>query len=130
MCIPFICISKREETKMPNPQFIEEKGLSLVEVKTAIDKIEKRDATLNYLSGKSKDYLDSFVTLSAAKKAELHKKLTALELTRLKEEHIAKITDFLPKTVNELKIVLLAYPLSLPKKDQDSIVAAVQEIAE
>lgn len=115
---------------MANPQFIEEKGLSLVEVKTALDKIEKRDTTLNYLSGKSKDYVDSFVTISAAKKGELHKKLTELQLTRLKEEHIAKITDFLPKTVNELKIVLLAYPLSLPKKDQDSIVAAVQEIAE
>ena len=115
---------------MPNPEFIEEKGLSLVDVKVAIDKIETRDTTLNYLSQQSKDYLDSFVTLSAAKKGELHKKLQGLELTRLKEEHISKITDFLPKTVNELKIVLLAYPLSLPKKDQDSIVAAVQEIAE
>lgn len=115
---------------MPNPQFIEEKGLSLVDVKTAIGKIEKRDTTLNYLSGKSKDYLDSFVTLSTAKKEELHKKLTELQLTRLKEEHISKITDFLPKTANELKIVLLAYPLSLPKKDQESIIAVVHETAE
>lgn len=112
---------------MPNPQFIEEEGLSLVDVKSALDKIEKRDTTLNYLSTKSKDYLHSFVILSSSKKEELHKKLLELQLTRLKEEHISKITDFLPKTVNELKIVLLAYPLSLPKKDQESIVAAVQE---
>ncbi len=113
---------------MPNPQFIAEKGISLVEVKAALDKIEKRDPTLNYLSTKSKGYLDSFATISAAKKEELHKKLSDLQLTRLKGEHLAKIADFLPKTVNELKIVLLAYPLSLPKKDQESIVAAVQEM--
>lgn len=114
---------------MPNPQFIEEKPLSLVEVKVAVDKVEKRDLTINYLSGKGKEYLENFVALSSAKKEELHKKLLGLQLTRLKEEHLAKITDFLPKTVNELKIVLLVYPLSLPKKDQESIVAAVQEVA-
>ncbi len=114
---------------MPNPQFIEEKSWSLSAVKTALEKIEKRDGTLNYLSGKAKDYLEGFASVSSAKKEELHKKLMSLQLARLKEEHINKIIDFLPKTANELKIVLLAYPLSLPKKDQESIVAAVQEVA-
>ena len=115
---------------MANPQFIEEKGLSLVDVKIALYKMEKRDTTLNYLSTKSKDYLESFVTLSASKQEELQKKLLDLQLTRLKEEHITKIVDFLPTTVNELKIVLLAYPLSMPKKDQESIVAVVQELVQ
>lgn len=113
---------------MPNPQFIEEKGISLVDVKSIVDKIEKRDTALNYLSTKSKEYVESFVTFSHLQKEELHAKLLGLQLTRLKEEHINKIIDFLPKSVNELKIVLLAYPLSLPKKDQESIVATVQEI--
>lgn len=113
---------------MPNPQFIEEKSLSLSDIKAALEKIEKRDGTLNYLSGKAKDYLDSFSGPSHSKKEELHKKLAGLQLARLKEEHINKIIDFLPKTVNELKIVLLAYPLSMPKKDQESIVAVVREV--
>lgn len=115
---------------MTNPQFIGEKSLSLAEVKAWLEKIEKRDGTLNYLSGKSKDYVDGFAVPSSAKKGELHKKLADLQLARLKEEHINKIIDFLPQTVNELKIVLLAYPLSLPKKDQESVVAAVQEVAD
>jgi len=61
------------------------------------------------------------------KKGELKKKLQDLKLTRLKEEHITKIIDFLPATANDLKIVLMAYPLSLPKKDQDGIVEVVKE---
>ena len=50
-----------------------------------------------------------------------------LNLTRLKEEHIAKIIDFLPKTLTELKVVLQAYPLTIPKKDQESTLAVVKD---
>jgi len=109
---------------MANPLFVEEKTLSLVEVKEAIGHIEQRDKEMNFLSNKAKEYLDAFVTLSASKQKDLHKKLVALDLTRLKGEHIA---NFLPTTVNDLKIVLQAYPLSLPKKDQEAIVGVVKE---
>ena len=113
---------------MANPQFVEEKPLSLVDVKSIIGKMEKRDTELNYSSNKTKEYLESFVTLSLSKKEELQKKLTELNLIRLKEEQIMKIIDFSPKTVEELKIVLQAYPLSMPKKDQEAIVKTVQEL--
>lgn len=112
---------------MANPIFIEEKTLSLVDVKDYVEAIEKRDTKLTFLSGKCKEYLDGFVTLTPAKKEELQKKLLHLNLTRLKEEHIAKIIDFLPKDTNELKVVLQAYPLSMPKKDQDAIVEVVKD---
>jgi len=112
---------------MANPQYIEQKSLSLVDVKIKLEKIEKRDKELNYLSNKAKEYLEIFVKLNLKQKKELEKKLSGLDLTRLKEEHIAKIIDFLPKTVDDLKIVLTAYPLSMPKKDQEAIVNAVKE---
>ena len=62
-----------------------------------------------------------------AKKAEeLREKLDGLGLTRLKHEHMMKIIDFLPKDIEELKTILQAYPLSLPKKDQEAIIGAVK----
>jgi len=111
---------------MVNPQFIEQKSVSLLEAKECIESIEKRDKELNYLSNKTKEYLDQFVILTKAKEVELKKKLQDLNLTRLKEEHISKICDFLPKTVDELKVVLQAYPLSMPKKDHEEIVKTVK----
>ena len=113
---------------MTNPQFIEEKSLSLVDAKVILDSIEARDTTLNFLSTRAKEYLNNFVTLTPAKKEELHKTLVDLKLTRLREEHFMKIIDFLPKSAEELRLVLQAYPLSLPKKDQDSIAAVVAEV--
>lgn len=112
---------------MAAPQFLEEKPLSLVDVKTAIENIEKRDTTLNFLANKTKEYLTAFVSLSEKRKEELHKKLLDLNLTRIKEEHICKIIDLLPKTADELKVIILSYHLSLSKKDQDAVIAAVKE---
>ena len=112
---------------MVSPQFIEEKPLSLVDVKVILDNVEKRDTELGFQSSKVKEYLENFVELSPSKKEELYKKLQGLNLTRIKEEHLMKIIDFMPKTLNDLKVVLQAYPLTMPKKDQESIVAAVVE---
>ena len=112
---------------MASPQFIEEKPASLVDVKSSLEAIEKRDGELNYLSNKIKEYLDAFITLTPDKKEELHQKLGELNLTRLKDEHICKFIDFLPKNLDELKTVLQSYPLSLSKKDQEAIVKVVKE---
>lgn len=114
---------------MPSPQFISETPLALAEVKAILHTVEKRDENLNFLSNKAKEYQVLFVTLSKEKKDELYSKLTALTLTRLKEEHYCKIIDFLPQNLEELKVILQSYPLSLSKKDQESIVAAVTEVA-
>ena|SRR3989344_8259961 len=112
---------------MVHPEFIEEHPVSLVDVKEFVNSMESRDTQLNFSSNKAKEYVESFVTLSPAQRKDLQAKLAELKLTRLKEEHFIKIIDFLPETLNDLKIVLQAYPLSMPKKDQESIVAVVKE---
>lgn len=113
---------------MPTPQFVSEKPLSLVEVQRELENIQKRDIELNYVSAKVHEYLSSFVAVTPEQREVLHKKLKSLDLIRLKEEHIAKIIDFLPKNVNELRAILQAYPLSLVKKDQESIIEAVKDV--
>ena len=112
---------------MVHPLVIEEKPVSLVEAKEILSDIEKRDKELNYLSNRTKEYLDAFVVLSKEKKDILKKKLQDLNLIRLKDEHMIKIIDFLPKTTSELKSILQAYPLSLAKNDQEEILRVVKE---
>ena len=113
---------------MPSPQLVMETPLALAEVKAILHAAEKRDGSLNFLSNKAKEQQEVFVTLSLEKKEEMYAKLTGLNLTRLKEEHFCKIIDFLPKNLEELKVILQSYPLSLSKKDQESIVAAMLEV--
>lgn len=113
---------------MPNPQFIEQKALSLVEVKTILNEIVSRDKELNSISNKTKDYLEHFVSIAPEQKEAVAKKLASLNITRLKDEQTAKIIDFMPSSLNELKAVLASYPnLSLSKKDQESLVEVIKE---
>ena len=108
-------------------QIIEEKPIPLGEVKDVLSNLKKSDKELNFLSNKTNEYLDAFISLSKEKKDNLKKSLHDLNLTRLKEEHIVKIIDFLPKNVSELKSVLQAYPLSMAKNDQEEILKVIKE---
>jgi len=113
---------------MANPQFVEERTVTISEAKTVLQEIEKRDKELTYRSNKTKEFFDNFVKDTAKDRdKELRTKLSTLDLTRLKDEHITSIINFLPTTINDLKVILQAYPLSMPKKDQESIVTVVKE---
>ncbi len=112
---------------MATPKFIESEPLCLTDVQAILQDAEQRDKELNYLSNKCKEFLMAFEPLPKEKCAALMKKLMGLQLTRLKQEHVCKIVDFLPITTNDLKIALQAYPLSMPKKDMDAIVEVVKE---
>ncbi|HIH10569.1 TPA: hypothetical protein HA241_00080 [Candidatus Woesearchaeota archaeon] len=113
---------------MVSPKFIEQKPVPLSDVHEIIKHIEKRDQQLGHTTTKVKEYVDLFTPLSSEKKEQLLKKLAGLDVTRLKEEHITKILDFLPQTPNDVKIIFQGYNVSLAKKDQESIAATVKEI--
>ncbi len=114
---------------MVNPEIIEETPLCLIDVKAAMDAIEKRDTDLGLLSQKTKEYLEAFVERSPKDAKDLRKGIDSLEITRLKEEHICKIIDFLPINVEDLRIVLQGYNITLPKKEMEAIVAEVKKVA-
>ena len=113
---------------MANPEIISEQELTLVDAKTAVAAIEKRDEELGFLSQKAKEYLGTFVKISAKDKEALMEGLKGLSLTRLKHEHLVKIIDFLPANDEELKVILQAYPLTLPKKDKEAILTEVAKV--
>ena len=47
--------------------------------------------------------------------------ISKLAINRLKDEHICKVVDLLPKTPNELKLVLQGYGLSLTNEASNKI---------
>ena len=115
---------------MVKPEIISEKPITITELKQEIDKIQKRDKELNFRVGKTEEYLSHFITLSKANEDELIKKLEKLNVPRLKDIHITKIVDILPKTVDELKIILQGYTLTVNNDNLKKIVDVVKDFAE
>lgn len=111
---------------MASGKILSEKPMNVVEVKDLLKKIEKRDGELGYRSMRTQEYVD-FVKLSKKDGKELYKKLEELEIPRLKDIHIHKLIDILPETVDELKVVLQGYTLSVNNDNLKAINKVIRE---
>ena len=101
---------------------LEEKPMSLAEVKEEIARIKARDGELGFRANKTEEYLNIFVKLSAAEVKKLIAEIEALQIPRLNYEHIVKISNLAPRSVEELKIVLQGYAITLSKENLQKIV--------
>lgn len=110
------------------PKIIEERPISMTELKIEIDSIKKRQEEASIRVTKVEEYLQSFTHVSPAKEKELVEALKKLDVPRLKEEHMAKITDLLPKTVEDLKLIMQGYVISISADNIKKIVDVVNKI--
>lgn len=110
---------------MSELQKISETPITLVKLKDELERIEKRDKTLSARSVRVKEYLDIFVQMDTKKTEELINKLKELSLLRLKDRHIVKIVDLLPKDVEKLKMILAGESSTLKTEDLQKVVDVI-----
>lgn len=112
---------------MSKTDVVEKVPLSISELKSEINSIEKRDGELGFRAGKVKEYVNSFSSLSKSAFVDLKKKIEELQVPRLKDEHIVKILDLLPSSVDELSVILQGYTLTVSKENMNAIVKVLKE---
>lgn len=113
---------------MTEGKIIAENPLTMGEVKEKIDEIKKRDKELNFRANKTEEYINQVTTVKNSK--ELIKKIEELQIPRLKDHHIKKIIDILPKTEEGVKIVLQGYTLTVNTKNIKRIVDVIKKFLE
>ncbi|MBS3102395.1 hypothetical protein J4458_03025 [Candidatus Woesearchaeota archaeon] len=110
---------------MTTAEIIAEKPISVYDLKEELEKIKKRDKELNFRSSRTEEYLNQVATQKKA--SEMYEKLVKLNIPRLKENQIKKIIDIMPKTVNDLKVVLQSYTVSINSESMKKIVDAINQ---
>jgi DNA-directed RNA polymerase subunit F len=111
---------------MSKPETIEKTPMSLTEVKQQLKTIKKRDGELGFRANKTEEYLNQFSTINLKQESELKEKLEKLKIPMLKAEHIIKIIDMLPKSVNELKVIMQGFTINLTNENMTKIINAVK----
>ena len=111
-----------------HPELIKEKPLTMVEVQDELKRIKKRDEELNFRANKTEENLNSILFIDSKLGKTITKKLTDLKLPRVKEVHIAKIIDTLPRSVEELKVILQGYTITVNADNLKKIVSVVNEL--
>lgn len=115
---------------MPKIEIINETPLSLNDLKSELKAIKKRDEELNARAQKVEEYINTFSLLNQKEAKDLEKAINALDVPRLKDLHVKKIVDVLPKTVDELKSVLQGYPISITNDNLKKVVDITAKVAE
>jgi len=110
-------------------EIINENPISMIEVKTELEALKKRDKELNFRSNKTEEYLNQFVEYPAKTYEEIKKKIEALKISRLKPEMLIKILDTLPRTLDEIKNLLQGFVVSLSNEDMKKIIKVIEETA-
>ncbi len=113
---------------MADGEILSEKPMNIFELKEELKKIKKRDEELNFRSNKTEDYLTQMPSFK--KSDELSKKISKLNIPRLREQHINKIIDILPTTVESLKVILQGYTITVNNENMKKIIDAVNSLIE
>lgn len=108
---------------MTTAKILSEKPISMAELKGELEKIKKRDKELNFRANKTEDYLSQLTIIK--KSDEIVKKLTTLNIPRLKDQHIKKIVDIMPTSIKDLKVILQNYTLTVNNDNMKKIVDTV-----
>ena len=81
----------------------EERPITMAEVVSLVGDSEKAEEI--------KKFIKSFNKMDVKKAIEMRDELKALDLIKLKDEHIVKIVDFVPKDASELNKVIIEVSL-------------------
>ncbi len=96
---------------------VERKPVSIAFVKGVLEKIEEK----NHEQKITFEYVSKFARISPEDAEKLAQELREANVPRMKERHIVKIVDILPKNLDELKAIFAKDELSLSKDDSQKI---------
>lgn len=112
---------------MTSPKVLEETPLTMSELKEQIEGIKKRDKELGFRASKMHEYLKQVDTLDTKKTKELVDAIEKIKVPRLKDIHIYKIVDLMPTSVDDLKVILQGYTISVNNDNCKKIVDTVKK---
>jgi len=112
---------------MAKPEIIEEMSITMTELADELKLIKKRDKELNFRANKTEDYLNQ-ISVDEKKSKTLRKNIENLNIPRLKDIHIIKIVDIMPKDPDEVKAVLSGYVLTVNQDNLKKIAKEVNEV--
>lgn len=107
-------------------EVLEEAPVSLAVLKDRLQTM-KADEELTFRAEKTSSYLEGFPILSIKEAESLSQKIMELNVPRLKDRHIVKIVDILPKDLDSLRLLLSTETLTVKDEDLKKILDVIPQ---
>ncbi len=105
---------------------LEEAPITLAHLKEKLEALEKEEK-LSFRGEKTKAYLEGFITLSGKEAQKLHEEVAALNIPRLKERHIVKVLDIMPKDLDSMKVLFSGDNITISDEDLKKILNVIPQ---
>jgi len=99
------------------------------DVKQILEGVKEHDKELSFRAQRTLEHLEAAAVLAPKKAKELEAALAKLDIPRMKDQHIHKLIDVLPKTQDDVKLVLQGYALTVTNENCKKIADTIAEIA-
>ncbi len=111
---------------MSDLKILNERPISSIELKEKIGAIKKRDKELTKKALKTEEYLNVFVKMKPKEAEEIKKKIINLNISRLRDRHIVKILDIMPKDLESLKLLFTGENITIKQEDLTKILEVIK----
>lgn len=105
---------------------IEESPLTLAALKDHLAFLEK-EGKLSFRAEKTKAYLDTFVNMKEKEAKAVSQSITSLNIPRLKDRHIVKIVDVMPKDIDSLRLLFSNETITIKDEDLKKILDVINK---
>jgi len=112
---------------MPEIKVLEEKPISMAELKEELKEIKKRDAELGFRTAKVAEQIEVLKIVKPKEAEEMFAKIQKIGISRLKDVHVYKIIDLLPQNQVELKNIIQSYSLTVSNDNIEKILEILAE---
>ena len=110
---------------MTDIELIEQRPVTLIEVKDRLEAAKKKSKELNFRAGKVHTYVNEFVSLKRSEADKMYEKLKALNLSKLRERYIVKIIDIMPEDLDSLKSIFTGEATSFKQEELKQILDVI-----
>jgi DNA-directed RNA polymerase subunit F len=112
---------------MAELKIVEDKPISMADLKEELKEIKKRDEELGFRTAKVQEYVDVLKVIKPKEAEEIFNKIHKLNIARFKDMHIFKIIDLMPSNMVELKNITQGLGLSVNNDNLEKILEIVAE---
>ena len=104
---------------------IEQRPIPLADIKEKLGLAKKDSKDLSFRAEKVYNYINDLDLPSKEKMEQLHKKINELNISRLRDRHITKVLDLMPKDIETLKSIFTGEAVSLKPEELKQILDAI-----
>lgn len=114
---------------MTDIEIINERPLSIIEVRELLNEIKKKSGELSEKGTKTKEHIDNVVKLTKKEAEELREKIIKLNISRFKDRHISKLIEIMPTDMDSIRVLFSGESIALNPDDIKQIIAIMKDYA-